>query len=271
MAHEKLDAPIGVFDSGLGGLTVLRELMQAMPAEDLVYFGDTARVPYGSKSKETIIHYTEQILAFLATKNVKAIVAACNTVSAYALEEVRENVPVPIVGVVRPGARAAAAATKNGRIGVIGTEGTVRSGLYERCIPEERPGVAVFQKACPLLVPLVEEGLWDDPVTREMIRRYTAPLTREGIDTLILGCTHYPLLRPAFRTILGPEILLINPAYETAQETRRVLASMGLLRTEDHAPSRSFYVSDSPEKFGPFAGSVLSVHAEAEKIQIESF
>ncbi|MBR6977552.1 MAG: glutamate racemase, partial [Lachnospiraceae bacterium] len=170
---QENEKPIAVFDSGLGGLTVFREILRQLPDENLIYFGDTARVPYGSKSRETIIHYTEQILNFLRTKEVKAIVVACNTVSAYALEELKDRVEVPIIGVVKPGAYAAVKQTKTRRIGVMGTEGTVRSGLYPTYIHEIDPSVLVFQKPCPLIVPLVEEGLWEDPLTTEAVRRYT--------------------------------------------------------------------------------------------------
>lgn len=267
---------IGVFDSGLGGLTVAREVIRALPEERIVYFGDTARVPYGSKSASTIRHYAEQILAFLKTQDVKAIVVACNTVSAYALEDLRHSVPVPVVGVVKPGARVAAAATKNRRIGVIGTEGTVKSGLYERFICEIDPGIRIFQKACPLFVPLVEEGWWKDSITREVAERYLAPLKEEGVDTLIMGCTHYPLIRKLIGEVIGPEVQLINPAYETAQELMRVLSREQLLRTDKTPLTKEeqyrFYVSDAPEKFRAFAEAVLHFETpDAERVNIEAY
>ena len=267
---------IGIFDSGLGGLTVAREVVRALPEEKIVYFGDTARVPYGSKSAETIRHYAEQILAFLKTQDVKAIVVACNTVSAYALEDLRHSVSVPVVGVVKPGARVAAAATKNRRIGVIGTEGTVHSGLYERFIQEIDPRIRVFQKACPLFVPLVEEGWWKDDITRCVAERYLEPLKEEDVDTLILGCTHYPLIRKLLSEVIGPEVQLINPAYETAQELKRILKEKDLVR-EDSTPLRkeeqySFYVSDAPEKFRDFAAEVLHFETpDAERVNIEAY
>ncbi len=269
------DAPVGVFDSGLGGLTVVREIIRQLPEENIVYFGDTARVPYGSKSQSTVIHYTEQILRFLYTKEVKAIVVACNTVSAYALEEVKAGVPVPIIGVVKPGARVAAHATVNGRVGVIGTEATVNSGLYSSYIMELAPDVKVFSRACPLFVPLAEEGLWKDPVTTEIAARYLADLKAADIDTLILGCTHYPLLRSTIREVMGNSVNLVNPAYETAVELRRTLEHFDLMREtglEQKQPSYSFYVSDDPERFRRFASGVLKAEIPAaEKIAIEEY
>lgn len=268
------DKPIGVFDSGLGGLTVAREIIRQIPDEKIVYFGDTARVPYGSKSKGTIIHYVEQILNFLKTKEVKAIVIACNTASAYALEEVRGNVDVPIVGVVKPGARVAAAATKNRKVGVIGTEGLVKSGLYTSFIQEIDPAIQVFAKACPLFVPLVEEGWWKDPITTDIAKRYLEEMKQEQVDTLIMGCTHYPLLRSTIREVMGPNVNLINPAYETAVEIRRILEWNDLLREPggNEEDKHHFYVSDDPEQFYRFATSVLKFDIPmAEKINIEEY
>ncbi|MBQ6542413.1 MAG: glutamate racemase [Lachnospiraceae bacterium] len=272
---QENEKPIAVFDSGLGGLTVFREILRQLPDENLIYFGDTARVPYGSKSRETIIHYTEQILNFLRTKEVKAIVVACNTVSAYALEELKDRVEVPIIGVVKPGAYAAVKQTKTRRIGVMGTEGTVRSGLYPTYIHEIDPSVLVFQKPCPLIVPLVEEGLWDDPLTTEAVRRYTRVFREEHIDTVIMGCTHYPLVRDTIRKVLGDDVTLVNPAYETTAALRRVLEEKELLRTMDApvtGPPYRFYVSDDPEKFKEFASRVLRFEIpEPRKIDIEAY
>ena len=273
--YQENEKPVAVFDSGLGGLTVFREILRQLPDENLIYFGDTARVPYGSKSRETIIHYTEQILNFLRTKEVKAIVVACNTVSAYALEELRDKVEVPIVGVVKPGAYAAVKQTKSRRIGVMGTEGTVRSGLYPSFIHEIDPSVLVFQKPCPLIVPLVEEGLWDDPLTTEAVRRYTRVFREEHVDTVIMGCTHYPLVRDTIRKVLGDEVTLVNPAYETAAQLRRVLEERNILRPMDAPVARApyrFYVSDDPGKFKEFASQVLRFEIpEPRKIDIEAY
>ena len=269
------EKPVAVFDSGLGGLTVFREILRQLPDENLIYFGDTARVPYGSKSRETIIHYTEQILNFLRTKEVKAIVVACNTVSAYALEELKDRVEVPIIGVVKPGAYAAVKQTKSRRVGVMGTEGTVRSGLYPSYIHEIDPSVLVFQKPCPLIVPLVEEGLWEDPLTTEAVRRYTRVFREEHVDTVIMGCTHYPLVRDTIRKVLGDEVTLVNPAYETTAALKRVLEEKDLLRAMDApvtGPPYRFYVSDDPDKFKEFASRVLRFDIpETRKIDIEAY
>ena len=199
----KKTSPVGVFDSGVGGLTVAREIMRNLPNEDIVYFGDTARVPYGSKSKDNIIRYSRQIIHFLQTKGVKAIVIACNTASALALETVKEEFDIPIIGVVEPGARAALAVTETKKIGVIGTEATVRSAMYEKIIQGTRPDVTVLAKACPLFVPLVEEGFKKHHVTDEIIDFYLSSLKESDIDALILGCTHYPLLRSKIREYVG--------------------------------------------------------------------
>ncbi len=269
---DKKNSPIGVFDSGVGGLTVAREIIRQMPAEKLVYFGDTARVPYGSKSRDTVIHYSRQIYRFLMTKKVKAIVIACNTASAYALETLASESEVPIIGVIYSGARAAAAATKNGRIGIIGTSGTVDSKIYPKTIKAIRPEVEVIQKACPLLVPLVEEGLTHDSVTDEIIRRYVSEIKQKYIDTLVMGCTHYPLLRSAIRRIMGSSVTLVNPAYETAVELRELLRSKELLGSEDNKAKHSFYVSDLAEKFRDFASSILPQEVkESIRIQIEEY
>ena len=267
------NAPVGVFDSGLGGLTVVKEIIRSLPEEKIVYFGDTARVPYGSKSRDTIIHYTEQILAFMKTKEVKAIVIACNTASAYALDAVREKVNVPIIGVVEPGARTAARITENAKIGVIGTEGTVKSGLHGKYIKTLRPAAEVLTKACPLFVPLVEEGWWKDPVTEEVARRYTKELKNSGVDTLIMGCTHYPLLREVLEKVMGEGVRLVDPARETALELKRLLQEKNLF--SDGAAGEEkyrFYVSDDPERFLTFGNAVLNLSIpSAEKIDIEEY
>lgn len=271
--------PIGVFDSGVGGLTVVREILRNLPNEKIIYFGDTARVPYGNKSKETVIRYSRQIAAFLTQKNVKAIVVACNTASALALDTVRESVPVPMIGVVVPGAAAAVKETRNHRIGVIGTTGTVSSGLYEKYIRELDPQAQVFTKACPLFVNLVEEGMIDDPVTITMIHRYLDELVLEhDIDTLILGCTHYPLLLSVISRELGARkagehcgvadaggITLVNPAYETALALKRLLKDSSLASARKaHLPasSHSYYVSDGAAGFKNFAENILKIQIE---------
>ena len=266
-------APIGVFDSGVGGLTVAREIMRQLPEERLVYFGDTARVPYGSKSKETITRYSRQIIHFLQTKGVKAIVVACNTASAFALEQVQQEIDIPIIGVVKPGAKVAAETSKNGKIGVIGTEGTIGSQIYTQIIREWNPKAEVTGKPCPLFVPLVEEGWLKDPITVEIAKRYLDPFMETDIDTLIMGCTHYPLLRSTLRGILGDKVNLVNPAYETAQSLKALLQEQNIVN-DGNGPKEDlqyqFYVSDAAEKFKNFANSILPCEIEeAQLIHIE--
>lgn len=250
------NSPIGVFDSGVGGLTVVREIMRQLPNESIVYFGDTARVPYGNKSSDTIITYSRQIAHFLQKQNVKAIVIACNTASALALETLQKEVTIPIIGVVKPGAKAASKTTRNNNIGVIGTEGTINSDIYTTYLKSINPKVNVYKKACPLFVPLVEEGMINDPVTDEMIKRYTNDLLNLNIDTLVLGCTHYPLLKDAIHNILGDDITLVNPAYETAISLQETLTNHNLLSL-NKTPNHVFYVSDGADKFKSFANTIL--------------
>ena len=268
-------APIGVFDSGVGGLTVAREIMRQIPDERIVYFGDTARVPYGSKSPNTIIRYSRQIIRFLRTKNVKAIVVACNTASAFALETIKPELDIPIIGVVKPGAKVAAQTTQNGKIGVIGTEGTIRSEIYTKTIHRGNKDAQVMGRACPLFVPLVEEGWIKDPVTVAVAERYLQPFKESDIDTLILGCTHYPLLRSTVREIMGEGVNLVNPAYETAVELRRLLAEQGIAndgKIQNREEKYQFYVSDAAEKFMQFANSILPYDIEqTQLIPIEEY
>ena len=270
----KKSAPVGVFDSGVGGLTVAREIMRHLPNENIVYFGDTARVPYGSKSKDNIIRYSRQIIHFLRTKGVKAIVIACNTASALALDVVREESDIPIIGVVEPGARAALETTKTRKIGVIGTEGTLRSAMYEKIIQGIDPEASVIGKACPLFVPLVEEGFAKHRVTQEIIDYYLASFMETDIDSLILGCTHYPLLRSRIREYVGEKITLVNPAYETAMDLKQLLKARDMENTDnsqEHA-AYSFYVSDAADKFKQFANSILPYDIETTKqINIEEY
>ncbi len=272
---KKAEAPIGVFDSGVGGLTVAREIMRNLPNERIVYFGDTARVPYGNKSKETVIRYSEQIIRFLQTQQVKAVVIACNTASALALETVEQEFDLPIIGVIKAGAKAAAEATRNGRVGVIATESTIRSRMYEQSVRQENPKITVYGKACPLFVPLVEEGWLRDPVTETVARRYLEELLEQDIDTLILGCTHYPLIRFLVGKVAGEEVHLVNPAYETARELGQLLRREELLNTRKRENEREpyrFYVSDLADKFRQFANSILPYDIETTiKINIEEY
>ncbi len=275
MKEDIRQAPIGVFDSGVGGLTVAREIMRQIPKEKIVYFGDTARVPYGNKSKETITRFSEQIARFLLSHGVKTIVVACNTASAYALDTLEKELDVPVIGVVRPGAKMALSKTRNGKVGVIGTEATIGSGIYDAYIREVRTDAVIYGKACPLFVPLVEEGLWEDPVTEEIARRYLSELIDLDIDTLILGCTHYPLIRSVIGKIMGENVTLINPAYETAIELKQMLKERDLLNDVEPALGSNryqFYVSDGAEKFKQFANSIMKYGVLSTKtIRIEDY
>ncbi|MCR5701289.1 MAG: glutamate racemase [Lachnospiraceae bacterium] len=267
-----MDNPIGVFDSGVGGLTVAREIMRQLPGENLVYFGDTARVPYGSKSKNTVLKYSKQIVRFLQTKKVKAIVVACNTASALALDDIAKEIDIPIIGVVKPGAKMAVETTKTGNVGVIGTASTVKSGIYNDYIRELNSDVTVVSKACPLFVPLVEEGLIEDRVTDDIVSRYLQEMKEYNVDVLVLGCTHYPLIRNAIKRFMGDEVQLVNPAFETAKDLKELLVKEGMLNKSGAKPSYEYYVSDGVESFMSFADSVLPVHVgDTQVIDIESF
>lgn len=273
--QDRALAPVGVFDSGVGGLTVAREIMRQLPNEKIVYFGDTARVPYGSKSKDTILRYSRQIVRFLKTKGVKAIVVACNTASALALEEIRHEIDMPIIGVVKPGAKVAVEKTVNGKVGVIATEATISSGLYTDYIKAQDDKIIVYSKACPLFVPLVEEGWLKDSVTEEVAGRYLSELKNENIDTLVLGCTHYPLLRNMIGKLMGDEVTLVNPAYETAVSLGELLEKEGLAAGNENryaSEMYDFYVSDAAEKFKKFANSILPFRIEnISQINIEDY
>lgn len=272
--HIDREAPVGVFDSGVGGLTVAREIMRNLPAEKIVYFGDTARVPYGSKSKETVLRYSRQIIHFLEEQKVKAIVIACNTASAFALDEIQKELEIPILGVIESGAVVAAKETRNKRVGVIGTVGTIGSGIHQEYLKKLDPEITVIGKACPLFVPLVEEGWLKDPVTMEVARRYLRELQEQDVDTLILGCTHYPLIRSIVREIMGEGVRLVNPAYETALELKRLLEEMDIqdLGSEQEEFPYRFFVSDLAEKFQDFANSILPYNVKrTQKIDIEKY
>lgn len=267
-----MEQAIGVFDSGVGGLTVVREIMRQLPNENVIYFGDTARVPYGSKSKQTVLKYSKQIVRFLRTKNVKAIVFACNTASALALEEMREEIDVPVIGVVRPGAKMAATMSKTKSVGIIGTEGTIKSGIYTEYIRRLDPSITVVGKACPLFVPLVEEGLLEDRITDDMVERYLSELKPYNVDALVLGCTHYPLLMNPIKRYMGEGVTLVNPAYETAKGLKEILLEKSMLNDKKHNSTYEFYVSDGVDKFKAFADDVLPVNVDEVKVvDIESY
>lgn len=265
--------PIGVFDSGLGGLTAVKQLLQLLPGEDIVYFGDTGRVPYGTRSRETIRKYAAQDMNFLLSQNVKLIIAACGTVSSVALD-LGEALPVPFTGVVKTASQAAARATRSGRIGVIGTPATIRSGAYEKEIHKIDPRLAVFSQACPLFVPLVEDGLIapDEPITRLAAERYLTPLKEKKVDTLLLGCTHYPLLVPILSQVMGEEVALIDSGREGALWARRLLEQQGMLNAGGQPGRSRFYVSDRVEGFLAVANMFLGDHRchEIEQIDIDT-
>ena len=249
--------PIGVFDSGIGGLTVVKALVEELPSESIVYFGDTARVPYGTKSKSTIVKFSLENVEFLLRFGVKCIVIACNTSSSWALPTLRKYFKVPMIGVIRPGALAAVQQTRNKRIGVIGTTATIKSGAYEGAIKRIDPAINVFSHSCPLFVPLVEEGWLDGAVCRDVAQRYLEPLKRQRIDTLILGCTHYPLLAPTIRKVLGPDVALVDSAKQTVTEVRGVLMGSDALSNGGIRPRYRFFVTDEPSHFNQIAHRFL--------------
>jgi glutamate racemase len=242
-------APIGIFDSGIGGLTVARAIYDRLPGESTIYFGDTARVPYGPKSPDTVRRYSLEILHWLLGQGVKAVVIACNTSTAHALETLQAESPVPVIGVIEPGARAAAAATRGGPVGVIGTAGTIASNAYAKAIRRVRPDARVEQRACPLFVPLVEEGWFEHPAAELIAREYLTPLNAVGVDALVLGCTHYPLLKPLLERVMGPGVRLIDSGQETASVVAATLEEQGLVAPAAGEPFHRFAVSDDEARF----------------------
>jgi len=264
--------PIGIFDSGLGGLTVLKEIMRLLPGESAVYFGDSGRAPYGTKSAETVEKYTFQNIRFLMSRDVKMIVMACNTASAICFESVRESFGVPVVEVIRPGAAAAAKETKTKKVGVIGTPATVNSGAYEKAINKIDASIKVISKACPLFVPLVEEGWWNNDIARMVAREYLAPMKGEGIDALVLGCTHYPLLQEVIEKAIDSGVRLVSSATEAAKAVRRTVDENGMRREDEIGPTYRYYTSDNVGKFESLGGVILSrVINSAEKVDIEKY
>ena len=242
------DSAIGVFDSGIGGLTVLHEIIETLPREDTIYLGDTARAPYGTKSVETVLQYSFENSQFLVDKGVKLVVVACNTSTAVALDRLREQFRIPVVGVIEPGVRRAVKTTMNKRVGVIGTEATIQSGAYSRALKAADAKIEVYSRACPLLVPLVEEGWTENAVVEMTVKTYLGSLKQSGIDTLILGCTHYPLLKKTIRKFMGGEVHLVDSAQETAKEVEQVLKQTPLAR-KAHKGNHSFFVTDTPDRF----------------------
>ena len=260
--------PVGVFDSGLGGLTAVSEIMRLLPDEDIVYFGDTARVPYGTRSEETIIRYAKEDVDFLRSFDIKAILMACGTVSSVALPKIKDDYDIPLFGVVKPAAGAAAAATKNGKIGIIGTSATVKSRSYEREILKISPDAEILAKACPLFVPLVENGRTspDDIVVMTVVSEYLSEFKKKGIDTLIMGCTHYPILEAALSRFMGDDVTLINPGLEAA----RLLKQDNNIKKNENGGNYKFFVSDDAEGFGELGSLFLGgeMRGEVKKIQI---
>jgi glutamate racemase len=265
------EAPIGVFDSGLGGLTVLQAIRARLPGESTVYLGDTARVPYGPKGAETIRRYAVEATDFLRGQGVKAIVIACNTATARALPDVEARAGVPVLGVVQPGGRAAVRATRAGRIGVIGTRGTIGSRAYEREILELNPKAEVFAAACPLFVPLVEEGWTDGEIARLAAEEYLRPLLAHDIDALVLGCTHYPLLKELLGRVAGPGVVLIDSAEETAATLAEMLEARDLRAPAGAEPTAHYYVTDAAARFDRLAGRLLGEEVEnIERVSVDS-
>lgn len=241
--------PIGIFDSGIGGLTVLKQIHAVLPAEDTIYLGDTARVPYGIRSPETVTRYSFENARFLLSRNIKLLVIACNTASSVSLEAIRNTFPAPVIGVIEPGAKAAARATHNRKIGIIGTDATIRSNAYAKAIHAADPSIEVTGLPCPLFVPLVEEGWTRGEIVELTAKKYLHSIKEVGIDTLVLGCTHYPLLKEVISDIMGDAVTLIDSAIETAKEIKTTLGSQSLLSDRDLPHVREFYVTDSPQRF----------------------
>ena len=268
---NKKEKPIGVFDSGIGGLTVLKEIFRELPYESTIYLGDTARVPYGIRSPETVTRYSSENVRFLVSQDIKALVIACNTASSVSLEAIRGMVSVPVAGVIDPGAKTAAASTKNKKVCVIGTAATIKSGSYSRAIKAIDPGIEVFGLACPLFVPLVEEGWTEGRIVSMIAEKYLENIKDKDIDTLVLGCTHYPLLKKVISEAIGQKVNLIDSAIETANEIRRILGALSLLKDSAIDSFRKFYVTDSPDRFQEVGENFLGEKINyIKKIELET-
>ncbi len=265
--------PIGIFDSGLGGLTAVKEFNRILPGEDVIYFGDTGRVPYGTRSKETVLKYVRQDIRFLMSHDIKGIIIACGTASSVALPAVEKEFHLPIIGVVEPAAAAAVKATRNGRIGVIGTNGTIQSGSYEEKLHRLNPAVQVFTMACPMFVPLVEHGYLSGEATYLIARDYLLPLKEQGIDTLILGCTHYPLLYRVISDIMGAEVALIDAGRVTADAVKQQMEEKQMLNGAQRAGKNSYYVTDTVAQFEALGSLFLEkkIEGQVEKTDIEKW
>lgn len=264
--------PIGVFDSGFGGLTVLKEIMSGMPGESLVYFGDNGRAPYGNKSKDTVLKYTFQDIRFLLNQDIKMMVIACNTMSAISIKQVKNNFDIPVIEVIEPGAIAAVRETKSKRVGVIGTTNTVNSGVYENAINNIDNDIQVFSKACPLFVPLAEEGWWENDIAESVAREYLAPFKEYNIDTLVLGCTHYPILYNTIKKVVGPDVKLVSSAQEVARVVRKLVEENNIARDPEVEPVYRYYTSDDVKVFESFGSRILEKEIQAvEKVDIEKY
>lgn len=266
------DSAIGVFDSGLGGLTAVREIINIMPNENIIYFGDTGRIPYGTRSKETIIKYVRQDINFLLTHKIKIIIAACGTASAVAIDEIKKEYDIDIIGVVEPAAVASVYATKNNKIGILGTLGTIKSCAYERVIKNINPEIVTVSNACPMFVPLVENGYLNSEATYIFAREYLKPLIDEKIDTIILGCTHYPLLASVISDIMGEGVTLIDPGYEVARYSKKILEAKNIMSSGQNT-YKKYFVSDSKESFSNLGSIFLKqkIECDAEIINIEKY
>lgn len=266
MTNNIKNAPIGVFDSGIGGLTVVKELINSLPGEDIMYLGDTARVPYGTKSGRTVIAYSHSNSEFLISKGVKLLVVACNTASSVSIPSLRAEFDIPVIGVIEPGAKKAVSVTKTGKIGVIGTPSTINSGAYTSAIQNLHPNIEVISKACPLFVPLADEGWIEGEIIENIAEKYLAQMKETGIDVLVLGCTHYPLLKNTIQKIMGDQITLVDSAQETASQIKSILTEKNLLNDENPKPIRNFYLTDVSDTFISVAGRFLG--EKIEKIEM---
>lgn len=262
MSTENNQAAIGVFDSGVGGLTVAREIVNRLPHENLIYLGDTARVPYGTKSERTVIAYSKGNAEFLVSKGIKLLVVACNTASSVSLPTLSGDLDIPVLGVIEPGARKAAGITKTGKVGVIGTYSTIRSNAYKNALERISPEIEVFSKPCPLFVGLADEGWTEGEITELIARQYLSNLKETGIDVLVLGCTHYPLLKTVIQKIMGEDITLVDSAEETALEIESVLGRLGELNNDTSNVTREFYLTDVSDTFVSIAGRFLGERIE---------
>ena len=258
--------PIGIFDSGVGGLTVADKIRKVLPRENIIYFGDTARVPYGNKSRETVTRFSKEIARFLRKFKVKLIVVACNTASSLSLKALQKSFPIPIVGVIKPGAEEALKASKNNRIGIIGTEATISSGAYKKEIKKINGSSFVAESPCPLFVPLVENKWLNDDITRKVAKRYLTPLLSSNVDALILGCTHYPLLKKMIRGVAGKNVTLIDSSFAVANFTKHLLAREGLLNRNGSGGSVKFFVSDDTKNFTDLAKIFLKKNIKVKKV-----